>query len=64
MTAKSARAVFKKKVRQMEILWLAEIMARQLNDPDASDEAKRFAIATLEDLCEDVRRIQQTWGVR
>jgi hypothetical protein len=48
----------------MEILWLMEILTRQLEDPNASDEAKRFAIEALEDLCWDIRRIQETWAAR
>jgi hypothetical protein len=48
----------------MEILWLMELLSRQLDDPNASDEAKQYAMATLEELCEDIRRIRQTWGVR
>ena len=48
----------------MEILWLMEILTRQLEDPNASDEAKRFAIEALEALCWDVRRIQETWAAR
>ena len=56
--------MLKKKVRKMEILWLMDIAARQLDDPNASDEDKRSAIALLEGLCEEIRRTRQIWGLR
>lgn len=46
----------------MEIIWLMELLTRQLNNPDATLEDKQSAITALQGLCEEIRRIRETWG--